>query len=512
MKVEGGKIMKILVLIFVSSVFNFPLSSFHTLWAFDFEVPQSDGYSLYFNIIDKEEKNVEATYPVAEGNYFWQGYKAPYGILNLPAQVAYDGETYTVTAIGERAFYGCNEITGLNLPPTLTEIGAYAFYQCIGIRGVVTIGEEITSIGRSAFYGCSNITEVRFNATSCESMGASRSSTAFTNCRSLRKITFGQNVRIIPDYAFVGMDMLQFEWQMPRDLEYIGEFAFAYCNNIYGKLTLPAGVERIGAYAFAQCHKMRQLDLPMRLRRIDSRAFYQCIGITEITARPLNPPDLGEGVFDGVSQSVPLNVSCISVDRYRQAKPWNLFTNRRASQPCTLELDARSSDPNSGIVMGGGTYRVGAMATLVAVCRSGFSFRCWQDGNTDNPRTVIVDDTTSYVAQMVRAETEIQYVHDTTYLDGIEVIYETIEINDVAEPISSQDKIVYDPKHRRIEIPYAKSDIEMVSLYNDAGRCLMTGRPRHGNINMRRFKTGYYVVRVTTLDQDQILRFFHKKK
>ena len=496
----------------VAIVLAFMVLSAFPVWAFDFEVPQWGGYSLYFNIIDDEEKTVEATYPVAVGNYYWQGYSTPTGVLNLPAQVVYNGDKYTVTAVGERAFYGCNEITAINLPPTITDIGPYAFYQCVGIRGIVTIGEEVTSIGRSAFYGCSNITEVHFNATACETMGGSRSSTAFTNCRSLKKITFGQNVRVIPDYAFVGMDLLSFEWQMPRDLQYVGEYAFAYCNNIYGKLTLPAGVERVGAYAFAQCHKMRQLELPLRIRRIDSRAFYQCVGLTEITARPLTPPELGEGAFEGVGRSIPLNVSCISVERYRQSPAWKMFNNRRAMQPCTLDLVARASDPASGVVTGGGTYRVGSTVTLTAICHSGYGFRCWQDGNTDNPRTVTVDDTVSYIAQMVRAEIEIQYVHDTTYMDGIEVIYETYEINDVAEPIDSQDKVVYDPAHRRVEIPFERSDIELVSLYSDAGRCLMTGRPRHGRVNMRRYKTGYYVIRVTTLDNDIILRFFHKKK
>lgn len=496
-----------LIIIFQFSIFNSPL------WAFDFEVPQAEGYSLYFNILDNDEKTVEVTYPSSGGgNYYWQGYRMPRGVLSLPEQVVYNGVRYTVTTVGERAFHGCNEITAITFPSSVTEIGPYAFYQCSGIRGIVTIGEDIVSIGRSAFYGCSNITELRFNATACESMGGSRSSTAFTNCRSLRKITFGDNVRIIPDFAFVGMDMLSFEWQLPRDLEYIGEFAFAYCNNISGNLKVPAGVERVGAFAFAQCHKIKQLELPMRLRRIDSRAFYQCVGITEITVKALNPPEMGDAVFEGISTSIPVNVSCLSGERYRRSKTWSTFTNRRSIQPCTLDLYARPSDPKSGTVMGGGTYRVGATVTLVAVCNAGYGFRCWQDGNTENPRTVLVDDTTSYIAQMVRAEVEIQYVHDTTYMDGIKVIYDTVEINDVAEPIDSQDKVVYNVKYRRVDIPFERREIEEVSLYNDVGECLMTGRPRRGHVNMRRFKTGYYVIRVTTFDKDLILRFFHKKK
>ena len=481
--------------------------------AFDFAVKQSAGYSLYFNIIDEEEKAVEVTYPVAVGNYFWQGHRAPFGIVDIPAQVEHNGTTYTVVAIGERAFSGCSEITGVNMPTTLTDIGSYAFYQCPGIRGIVTIGENVVRIGRSAFYGCSSITKVQFNATACESMGGSKSTTAFGNCRSLTTISFGPNVRIIPDYAFMGMDLLVCEWQMPRDLEYVGEYAFAYCYSIYGKLTLPEGVRKVASYAFAQCHSLLQLELPSQLSHIDNRAFYQCINLREITCNAMTPPQLDGETFSGVKRATKLNVPCISVERYATAEEWMTFTNRIAMQPCKLDIYAKAADPKSGVVMGAGSYKIGDTATLVAVCRAGYSFRKWMDGNTDNPRQVSVDDTVTYVADMQETEVihEVEYIHDTTYMDGVEVVYEYYEIGDVAEPMSEQDEVVYDKARRRIEVPIDKHEILGVALYNDAGQCVSTGKPRRGYINMRRFPTGYYIVRISTPDEERMLRFFHNK-
>lgn len=482
-------------------------------WAFDFEVRQPAGYSLYFNILDDEENAVEITAPAPSANYSWQGHRAPSGIVEIPALVEHGGTTYTVVSIGERAFAGCADITGVTLPTTVTEIGGYAFYQCSGIRGVFTIGENIVSIGRSAFYGCAGITRVQFNATACESMGGTKSTTAFGNCRSLTTVTFGPNVKIIPDYAFYGMDLLQFEWQMPRDLEVVGEYAFAYCYSIYGKLTLPQGVRKVGSNAFAQCHSLHHVVLPQRLTRIESRAFYQCINLREITALAMTPPALEGEVFSGVKRSLPLNVPCISVDRYAQSEEWSSFSNRKAIEPCMLDIYATVEDPKGGIVTGAGSYRIGATATLTAVCHAGYAFKGWKDGNTDNPRRVTVDDTMTYVALITKAEVirEVEYVHDTTYMDGVEVVYEYYEIGDMAEPLSSQDEIVYNKKRRRIEVPIDKRDILAVALYNDAGQCVATGKPRNGHIGMRRFPTGYYIVRISTPDDERMLRFFHNK-
>lgn len=479
--------------------------------AYDFKVPVK-GYTLYFTIIDEDDNAVEITSPMADGNYRWMGYSVPGGVLEIPAEVEYEGVRYTVVSVGERAFSGVAEITGLLLPKTVTEIGPYAFSYCTALSGTVTIGEEIVAIGRSAFYGCGSITAVNFNAVNCESMGGTRSGTVFGNCRSLSRISFGSHVKRIPDYAFAGMDALQFEWNMPRDLEYIGEYAFAYCNSIYGALRLPEGVKRVGAYAFAQCHSMRQLEIPARIQNIDQRAFYQCVNLSQIKVYAMVPPSVGADAFLGIGGAV-MYVPCISVDRYRQASEWNRIYNIRAMEPCTLDIYATVNNPAAGSIFGDGNYRVGDTATLVAVCHAGYGFKGWSDGNTDNPRRVRVEDTVSYVAIMQEAEVihEVEYVHDTTYMEGVEVVYEYYEINDVAEPITSQEEITYNSAKRRVEIPIDKPSIVGVALYNDAGVCLFTGKPRHGYVNMRRFQSGYYVIRVSTVDDEVILRFFHKK-
>ena len=53
-------------------------------------------------------------------------------------------------------------------------------------------------------------------------------------------------------------------------------------------------------------------------------------------------------------------------------------------------LTVLAAPPNSGLVIGGGTYLVGSSQTISAIANSGWAFTQWQDGVTNNPRTVTV--------------------------------------------------------------------------------------------------------------------------
>ena len=48
-------------------------------------------------------------------------------------------------------------------------------------------------------------------------------------------------------------------------------------------------------------------------------------------------------------------------------------------------------DPNQGYVLGAGTYVAGSTATLAAIPNDSYYFVKWGDGNTDNPREILVD-------------------------------------------------------------------------------------------------------------------------
>ena len=115
------------------------------------------------------------------------------GDITVPATVDWQGETYTVTTIGEYAFTDYDEnLTSVTLPETITTIVSYAFVGTVlteltipnsvkaiganvfGYSGLrkITLGSGLESIGADAFRQCSSLTEVyALGETPCEIAG-----------------------------------------------------------------------------------------------------------------------------------------------------------------------------------------------------------------------------------------------------------------------------------------------------------------------------------------------------
>ena len=74
------------------------------------------------------------------------------------------------------------------------------------------------------------------------------------------------------------------------------------------------------------------------------------------------------------------------------------------SAPVMYQVTVTSSDPAQGTVSGGGSYPENGVAVITAVAASGYRFDSWDDGNTQNPRTVIVTSDTSFIATFVEGD------------------------------------------------------------------------------------------------------------
>lgn len=61
-------------------------------------------------------------------------------------------------------------------------------------------------------------------------------------------------------------------------------------------------------------------------------------------------------------------------------------------------ITVQSNNDAWGTVTGGGTYANGATATIAAIPAEGYYFNTWNDGNTDNPRTITVNGNATYIA------------------------------------------------------------------------------------------------------------------
>lgn len=70
-------------------------------------------------------------------------------------------------------------------------------------------------------------------------------------------------------------------------------------------------------------------------------------------------------------------------------------------------ISVSASPGGSGTVTGGGMYGHGESVILTAIPADGYKFVKWEDGNTDNPRTIIVDGIKTFIAIMEAAPPEI---------------------------------------------------------------------------------------------------------
>ena len=111
---------------------------------------------LYYNL-NATNKTAEVTYKSYANYRYNEGWNIT--TANIPASVTYSGTTYSVTSIGEHAFYKCSSLTSVTIPNSVTSIGGGAFEDCSSLTSV-TIPNSVTSIGDEAFLGCISLTSV----------------------------------------------------------------------------------------------------------------------------------------------------------------------------------------------------------------------------------------------------------------------------------------------------------------------------------------------------------------
>ena len=69
---------------------------------------------IYYNLISKAKQAEVTEHP---NKYA--------GSVVIPQSVNYEGAEYSVTTIGENAFYGCTGLTSVTIPNSVTSIGEY---------------------------------------------------------------------------------------------------------------------------------------------------------------------------------------------------------------------------------------------------------------------------------------------------------------------------------------------------------------------------------------------------
>ena len=145
------------------------------------------------------------------------------GTLTIPATVELDGQSCTVTAIGDMAFMGCTKLTSIELPATVQTIGEGAFYGCTGLTAV-ELPESAATIGAEAFGGCTALTTLTTNE-NLKTLGRS----AFAGCTALTAVALPDGLTTIEALAFNGCAKLA-SASLGHSLTQVGDSAFYGCS------------------------------------------------------------------------------------------------------------------------------------------------------------------------------------------------------------------------------------------------------------------------------------------
>ena len=244
-----------------------------------------------------------------------------------------DTRTYTVTAIADVAFKGCNQTNNITncdnayndlgiktiiLPNTITSIGEKAFICCTELESI-NIPESVTSIGDLAFWGC----------------------------KSLRSIV------------------------IPEGITTIGERTFRYCINLTS-VTLPSTLTTIETGAFKYCESLTTITIPANVTSIGSEAFEDCESLTTIICLGENPPELPSDVFGDVPISdidITLTVPCTGVGDYQNNSNWNSLAGGNISSDCNY-VSVQSGEFNNpatwgvSAIISGGSFTINSGHTV----------------------------------------------------------------------------------------------------------------------------------------------------
>ena len=204
----------------------------------------------------------------------------------------------SVTALGERVFYGCSNLREIRLPENndFMAISTAAFFAA-GLQRI-RIPRSVIRIESSAFLGCSVMNTVVFDPDP-NAQGAQRvrvvDQRAFAGCNALRELTLPPSLVFdIRHAAFENCDSLA---RVDAAFVALGSWIFRGCTSMHTFTFGPdSTLDTIGDDCFERCALLTQLELPNTITHIGNRAFHRCVGLQEVRM-PASLTHLGRGAF-----------------------------------------------------------------------------------------------------------------------------------------------------------------------------------------------------------------------
>lgn len=212
----------------------------------------------------------------------------------------------TVKGLGAYAFQNCGALTSVVFEGadegigSLLTIGNYAFDGCTELTGI-TIPASVTTLGSYAFRGCAKITEMTVPETVTKLGGGN----LFENCTELTTVAWNTSYNI-PDNAFKGCSKLETITINP-EVQKIGKCVFQNCEALKA-IELPESLTALGgtssvsvttdASVFAGCTSLKSIVIPEAVTVIAKNTFNGCTALETVTVSS-DDIDIGPDAFAG---------------------------------------------------------------------------------------------------------------------------------------------------------------------------------------------------------------------
>ena len=218
----------------------------------------------------------------------------------------------TLKRIEQSAFKGCTGLTEVIIPNGVTTIDQQAFSGCTGLTRIV-LPENLTKVTNAMCGTLSNLTELVFNCRNCEDAGTDVNARTQwlrnigTNTDGVHVI-FTDSVEHIPAYSF-----------------YNGLSDLSKIN----KVTIGNNVKTIGDYAFGALN-ITEIELPSTIERIGNWALYSS-ALATITINATTPPIIQANTLH--SNTTTIRIPAGTLEAYSTATNWARYADKFVELP-----------------------------------------------------------------------------------------------------------------------------------------------------------------------------------
>ena len=209
-----------------------------------------------------------------------------------------------------------------------------------GKYGIITFKMDIESMPKKIFNGLDRLTSIDIPS-KCKHIGES----IFEGCTNLKSIKPSDVLETIGNYAFKNCESLT-SFTIPTSVYVLGEGAFAGCTNlekfegsdvfvkydgkaivcdgtlicvlpkddrdrnslIYNINEIDEAITKLGEFCFSGCENMVRVNIPANISKINNSAFENCTSLYEIHFSGSTPPEIGDNVFNGISEDYKIFV------------------------------------------------------------------------------------------------------------------------------------------------------------------------------------------------------------